>query len=85
MSLPNSTRHHVDMLPSDGVGDNGKGKFDANSGIKLFWDRIKFVAYPEAVVCMHESHALVMLYYGIKLEVTEGAGHFMRMYLKLSR
>jgi hypothetical protein len=58
-----------------------KGKFDANAGIKLFWSKTKFVAYPEATVCRHESHVLVMSYYGIKLD-TEEAAQFMRIYFR---
>jgi hypothetical protein len=58
-----------------------KGKFDANAGIKLFWSKIKFVAYPEATVCRHESHVIVMSYYGVKPD-TEEAAQFMRTYFR---
>jgi hypothetical protein len=59
-----------------------KGKFDASAGIKLFWNKIKFVAYPTATECKHESHALVMSYYGINPEDKGESGYFMRTYFK---
>jgi hypothetical protein len=77
---------------SDGSGDGLvetsvaastlKGKFDASAGKKLLWNKIKFVAYPTATECKHESHDLVMSYYGIKPEDKGESGCSMRTYFK---
>jgi hypothetical protein len=85
-----SVRHYGKS--SDGSGDGPietsvaastlKGKFDASAGIKLLWNKIKFVAYPTATECKHKSHALVMSYYGIKPEDKGESGYFMRTYFK---